>query len=102
MMSGDISTLFYRRPSWIDVRDLYPGPDPLWLREIHVPFHFEHAGNVLYVQINTVADAKDETLAHFAQRVHDEIVATKPDKVAIDLRQDRGGNNTFNLRASRN
>ena len=95
IMSRDISILFYNRPGWIDVRDLYPGPDPLWLREIHVAFHFEHADDVLYVQINTVADSTDETLAHFAQRVHDEIVATKPDKVAIDLRQNRGGNNTL-------
>ena len=95
IMSGDISTLFFRRPDWIDVRDLYPGPDPLWLREISVPFHFEHAGDVLYVQINTVADSKDETLANFAQRVHDEIAITRPDKVAIDLRQNRGGNNTL-------
>lgn len=95
IMSGDISTLFYRRPGWADARDVYPGDDPLWLRQIKVPFHFEHAGNVLYVQINTVADGKDETLAHFAQRVHDEIAATKPDKVAIDLRQNRGGNNAL-------
>ena len=95
VMSGDISTLFYRRPGWIDVLDVSPAPDPLWLREIDVPFHFEHVGNLLYVQINTVGDAKDETLAHFAQRLHDEIASTKPDKVAIDLRQNRGGNSTL-------
>lgn len=95
VMSGDISTLFYPRSGWIDARDLYPGPDPLWLREINVPFHFDHIGDLLYVQINTVANAKDETLAHFAQRIHDEIAATKPDKVAIDLRQNRGGNSTL-------
>src|SRR5712672_1967423 len=95
IMSGDISSLFYRRPGWVDIRDLYPGPDPLWIREINVPFHFEHAENVLYLQINTVSDTKDELLAHFAQRVHDEIITTKPDRVAIDLRQNRGGNNTL-------
>jgi hypothetical protein len=95
MMSGDISTLFYRRQGWFDVRDSYPGPDPLWLREINVPFHFEQVGDLLYVQINTVADNKDETLAHFAQRLHDEIATTRPDKVAIDLRQNRGGNNAL-------
>lgn len=95
LMSGDISTLFYPRPGWIDVRDLDSAPDPLWLRKIDVPFHFEHVGDLLYVQINSVADAKDETLAHFAERVHDEIAATKPDKVAIDLRQNRGGNNAL-------
>ena len=95
VMSGDISTLFYRRQGWVDVRDSYAGPDPRWLREINVPFHFEHDGDLLYVQINTVGDSKDETLAHFAQRLHDEIAVTKPDKVAIDLRQNRGGNNTL-------
>jgi hypothetical protein len=95
VMTGDISTLFYRRQGWVDVRDSYPGSDPRWLREINIPFHFGHDGDLLYVQINTVGDSKDETLAHFAQRLHDEIAATKPDKVAIDLRQNRGGNNTL-------
>lgn len=55
----------------------------------------EHVGDLLYAQINTVGDGEDETLAHFAQRLHDEIAATRPDKVAIDLRQNRGGNNTL-------
>jgi len=95
VMSGDISTLFYRGQGWVDVRDSYPGSDPRWLREVNIPFHFGHDGDLLYVQINTVGDSKDETLAHFAQRLHDEIAATKPDKVAIDLRQNRGGNNTL-------
>jgi len=95
VMSGDISTLFYRHNGWVDVRDLEPGPDPFWLRNIDVPFHFEHIGNLLYVQVNKVGDAPGEALAHFAQRLHQEIVATKPDKVAIDLRQNRGGDGTL-------
>ena len=95
IMSGDTSTLFKSRKGWIDVRDLSAGPDPLWLRTIEEPFHFEHLGDLLYVQINKVGDAPDETLAHFAQRLHDEIAATKPDKVAIDLRQNRGGDGTL-------
>jgi Peptidase family S41 len=95
MMSGDISTLFYRRPGWVDVRDLQSGPDPLWLRDIDKPFHFVLDGKLLYVQINQVNDGPDETLAHFAQRLHDEIASVKPDKVVIDLRQNRGGNGTL-------
>ena len=67
VMSGDISTLFYRGQGWVDVRDSYPGSDPRWLREVNIPFHFGHDGDLLYVQINTVGDSKDETLAHFAQ-----------------------------------
>ena len=95
IMSGDISTLFYRRKGWLDVRDLSPGPDPLWLRHIDVPFHFEHAGDLLYVQINQVSNSPGVTMAQFAQSLHDEISATGPDKVAIDLRQNRGGDSTL-------
>lgn len=95
IMSGDTSTLFYPRNGWTDARDLTAAPDPLWLRAIKVPFHFEHIGNLLYVQINQVSNAPGETLAHFSQRLHDEIVTTKPDKVAIDLRQNRGGDGTL-------
>ena len=95
IMSGDTSTLFKIRKGWIDVRELSADPDPVWLRTIEEPFHLEHLGDLLYVQINKVGDAPDETLAHFAQRLHDEIAATKPDKVAIDLRQNRGGDGTL-------
>jgi hypothetical protein len=95
IMTGDIATLFNRRDGWIDVRDLSGRPDPLWLRGAGDPFHFEHAGNLLYVQINQVSDKADETLAHFAQRLHHEIADTKPEKVAIDLRLNRGGDGTL-------
>jgi len=95
IMSGDTATLFNRRDGWVDVRDLAGRPDPLWLRGAGDIFHFEHAGNMLYVQINKVGDKADETLEHFAQRVHDEIAATKPEKVAIDLRLNRGGDGTL-------
>ena len=94
-MTGDTATLFNRREGWIDVRDLSGRPDPLWLRGSGDAFHFELAGNLLYVQINRVGDKTDETLAHFAGRVRDEIAATKPEKVAIDLRLNRGGDGTL-------
>ena len=95
IMTGDTATLFNRRDGWFDVRDLSDRPQPLWLRRIGDPFHFEHTGNVLYVQVNKIGDAADETLAHFAQRLHDEIATTKPEKVAIDLRLNRGGDGTL-------
>jgi hypothetical protein len=95
IMSGDTATLFNRRGGWTDVRDLSGRPDPLWLRRASDAFHFEQAGTLLYVQINRVGDKEDETLAHFARRLHDEIAATKPDKVAIDLRLNRGGDGTL-------
>ena len=95
IMAGDTVTLFARREGWIDVRDRSGRPDPLWLRGMGDAFHFEHAGNLLYVAINRVGNKKDETLARFAQRLRDEIAATKPQRVAIDLRLNRGGNGTL-------
>jgi len=95
IMSGDIATQFNRRPGWVDVRERSDKPDPAWLRGAGDAFHFERLGSLLYVQINTVANSPEETLAQFATRLHDEIAAAKPEKVAIDLRLNRGGNNTL-------
>lgn len=95
IMSGDKVAQFNRRPGWIDVRDLSGKPDPRWLRGATDAFRFERLGSLLYVQINTVANTQEETLAHFAARLHDEIAATKPEKVAIDLRLNRGGDGTL-------
>ena len=95
IMSGDKVTQFNRRPGWIDVRDLSGKPDPPWLRGAVDAFHFERLGSLLYVQINTVANTPEETLAHFATRLHDEIAAARPEKVAIDLRLNRGGDGTL-------
>lgn len=95
MMSGDIATLFNRRPGWIDARDR-PGPgDPTWLAHTRDVLRFEHLGELLYVQMNQITDAPDETLEHFAGRLRDEIAATRPAKVAIDLRLNRGGDGTL-------
>jgi len=95
LMSGDTSTLFERQPGWVDVRDLAPGPDPLWLQDLTRTFRIERVGQLLYVQINKIGNAPDETLERFAQRLRGEISSMKPDKVAIDLRQNRGGDGTL-------
>jgi hypothetical protein len=92
IMSGDIVTQFNRRASWVDVRDLSGKPDPAWLRGAVDEFHFERIGSLLYVQINAVVNTPKESLAQFAARLHDEIAAARPEKVAIDLRLNRGGN----------
>jgi C-terminal processing protease CtpA/Prc len=95
IMSGDIATLFDRREGWVDARDASGRADPVWLRHPGVPFRLEAVGKLLYVQINTIGDAPDETLAQFARRIHDAIAAKKPEKVALDLRLNRGGNGTL-------
>jgi len=95
IMSGDKVTLFNHRAGWIDVRDLSGKPDPPWLRGAIDAFHFERLGSLLYVQINTVANTPEESLDHFATRLHDEIATAKPQKVVIDLRLNRGGDATL-------
>jgi C-terminal processing protease CtpA/Prc len=54
-------------------------------------------GSLLYVQINTIANTPTETLAQFAGRLREEIAVAKPQKVAIDLRLNRGGNAMLNV-----
>ena len=95
IMRGDKVAQFNHRAGWIDVRDLSGRPDPPWLRGALDPFHMGRLGALLYVQINTVADTPEESLAHFAMRLHDEIATSKPESVAIDLRLNRGGDATL-------
>jgi hypothetical protein len=96
VMSGDTVRAFDRRQGWTDVRHLAGGEDPRWLSRTGDAFWLESVGGLLYVQINQTADGKDETLAHFSERLRAEIERTKPDKVAIDLRLNRGGNGELN------
>jgi hypothetical protein len=96
VMSGDTVRAFERRQGWTDARHAASGADPLWLSRTGDAFWFEPVGGLLYVQINQIADARDETLAHFAERLRAEIDRTHPDKVAIDLRLNRGGNGGLN------
>ena len=93
IMTGDTVRAFDRRPGWIDARG---ADDPLWLRHTAEPFSFQHVGDLLYVQINKIGDGADETLAQFSDRLRDEIDRTRPGKVAIDLRLNRGGNGGLN------
>lgn len=95
VMTVDTATLFNRREGWVDVRDFSGRPDPLWLRHAGEAFYLEHVGNLLYIQIRKIGDKPDETLDHFAQCVRHEIFATKPEKVAFDLRLNRGGDGTL-------
>lgn len=95
IMSGDTSTLFKHKEGWLDVRDQSGGPEPAWLAENKGIFHFEHLGSLLYVRINEVKNAEHETFAGFAGRLKTELGDTRPEKVAIDLRQNRGGDGSL-------
>ena len=96
IMIGDTVRALDRRPGWIDVREAGPADDPLWLRRTSEAFWFEHAGSLLYVRINRIQDGNGETLARFSERLRDEIARTTPERVALDLRLNRGGNGELN------
>lgn len=67
---------------------------PLYLREPHKKFnlHFlpEHA--LLYARFAEVGDQPDETLAAFAKRLVDTINERSADYLALDMRDNTGGN----------
>lgn len=67
---------------------------PLYLKNVAQNFWFTALGgdSVLYVQFNQVADAPDESLAAFADRLGAALTARSPRTVIIDVRHNNGGN----------
>jgi hypothetical protein len=76
---------------WMDART---AAQPLWLQaplEQHRLLPLPDR-NALYAQLNMVADTKDESLRAFGQRILDQVRASNPRVVVLDLRLDQGGN----------
>ena len=76
---------------WIDSRS---GPPPLWLQaplddHRRVPLR-EH--DALYVQLNRVTGTKEQSLEAFGDAILEQVRATHPAVLVIDLRLNRGGN----------
>jgi hypothetical protein len=76
---------------WVDTRT---APLPLWLEaplDYHrlVPLPKYQA---LYAQLNMVTDTDKETLDEFGRRVLDQVRASNPRAVILDLRLNQGGN----------
>ncbi len=71
---------------------------PLWLRHPDDIFWYEFLpdSRTLYVQWNAVQNKKDETVAHFFQRVFDFANTTPVNRLVLDLRLNGGGNNYLN------
>lgn len=100
---------------WIDARNEAKAPTPLWLRDPHNNFWFEHLTGpqaqcatgcergIAYVQFNAVQDRPQagekpgETVAAFFNKVFDYVEANKIDKLVLDMRLNGGGNNYLNL-----
>lgn len=94
---SDTDTSWLNDPGWIDMRDGGKAPVPLWLKDINNKFWFEFMpeNGVLYVQINGIGNKKDETLAAFSKRLFAFVEANPVEKLVIDLRLNRGGNNVL-------
>lgn len=100
---------------WVDARTDAKTPAPLWLRDPHNNFWFEHLTGargscaqgcekgIMYVQFNAVQDkpqaaqSPGETVESFFNRVFDYIEANQINKMVLDMRSNGGGNNYLNL-----
>lgn len=82
---------------WVDARDKSI-PKPLWLKDPGNEYWYEYLpeSHVMYVQYNSVADKKDETIAAFAKRVMAFADSHPVDKFVVDVRENGGGNNGLN------
>lgn len=92
--AGDGST-----PELIDSLTVTGVPLPRYLRAVDRNFWLEYLpeDRTVYVQYNTIQDADDETVAAFAERLSDLVERNPVDRLVIDLRHNRGGNNNLNL-----
>ena len=100
---------------WVDARSSSAAPAPLWLRDPHNNFWFQHLTGaeaacaqgcekgIAYVQFNAVQDRPQaggkpgETVEAFFNKVFESIEANKIDKLVLDMRLNGGGNNYLNL-----
>ena len=75
-------------------KDANLAPPPMWLQ---APLNLHRLINLpdrkaLYVQLNMVADVKDETLSQFGERILATATASNPESIVLDLRLNTGGN----------
>ena len=82
---------------WVEVGEGGAEP-PLFRRHNDRKFWFEHLEEerAVYFQYNEVGDEEEETLATFVERLFAFIDRNRVDKLIIDLRRNRGGNNGLN------
>ena len=76
---------------WVDTRT---APLPLWLQ---APLDYHRLiplpeQNALYAQLNMVSDTDKETLDQFGARILEQVRASNPRTVVLDLRLNQGGN----------
>ena len=91
-LPSDTDGTWARREGWIDARG---SNDPLWLRDPLRETRMEMLPDwkTLYVQINKV----DAGLQPFATELRERIAKGDVEKLAVDLRLNRGGHGDYNV-----
>lgn len=97
MMAPDTDLTWLPKEGWVDMRDAARGPAPLWLRDPRDKFWFEYLpdSKLVYVQLNEVGNTEKESLADFSKRLFAFVEANPVERLALDLRLNRGGDNTL-------
>lgn len=82
--------------SWVTALDHLP-ERPRYLRDLRTPFWYESLPGLdaMYLQINSVRDGEDETFEQFSERFFAMLDETKPERLIIDIRMNKGGNTTL-------
>ncbi|MFO7979538.1 MAG: tetratricopeptide repeat protein [Candidatus Aminicenantes bacterium] len=83
---------------WISANEESQNPLPLYLKNREENFWFEYLPDekLMYVQVNSIRDKKDETIAQFSKRLFESVNSCAVEKLVLDLRQNGGGNNYLN------
>ncbi len=86
-------------PDFVDVNRVLGGEVPLYARNTDQPFWMEFLPDTktLYWQYNEVGDSENETLTEFGKRMFRSVANEDVERLIIDLRRNRGGNNGKNL-----
>jgi tetratricopeptide (TPR) repeat protein len=98
MMPPDTDLSWLPQPGWIDVRDTTRVPTPLWLKDPTNKYWFEYlpSARTLYLQVNQIGNKDDESMQVFTNRLLTFIDSSPVERLALDLRLNRGGNGEFN------
>ena len=89
-------SLWVNPPGWIDARD--GSETPLWLEHPADLYWMKYLepSKTLYVQYNAVHDKPEEPISEFSRKLTAYADAHPVDRLALDIRQNSGGNNYFN------
>jgi len=83
---------------WISANQESQNPLPLYLTNQEENFWFEYLADkkLMYVQLNSIRDKSEETIAQFSQRLFESLDSRNVEKLVLDLRLNGGGNNYLN------